>query len=113
MLYPALSQPLVFLYLFLAGFAGGIIYEISLALAKIFKSNIFKQLLLFISTVLCGVIFWIVNLHVNYGQFRFYALLTFICAIILERILVGKFFAILFQKCYNAFNGRKQKKKID
>lgn len=112
MLYPTLSQPIVFLYLSLTGLAGGVIYECGTILTKLFDSSkIAKQIFLFISTILCGVLFFLVNLAINYGQFRSYAVFTFIGSIILERITLGKFFAFLGQKCYNAINGRKQKKK--
>lgn len=114
MLYPTLSQPLVFLYMFIAGIIGGIVYGFVIALSKIIKTNrVLKQILIFFATAACSVLFWIVNLEINYGQFRIYTLLTYACAIVLERITVGKGFAILLQRCYNIINGRKQKKKTD
>lgn len=114
MLYPTLSQPLVFLYLLLAGLASGLIYEFCILLTKTCQRNsILKQVFLFLATIASAVVFWLVNLAVNYGEFRIYALLTFITAIIFERITLGKVFAILSQKCYNALNGRKEKKKTD
>lgn len=111
MLYQTLSQPLVFLYLFLAGVAGGLVFELFLLFSKFFKHKAVKQSLYFIATIFNALIFFAVNLSVNYGQFRVYALLTFVSAIILERLLLGKFFAIIFKRCYNILNGRKQKKK--
>lgn len=112
MLYPTLSQPLVFLYLFLAGLLGGAIYHIALIVAKICGNGKFlKQILLFLATIANAIMFFIVNLAINYGQFRIYAILTYICAIILEQITLGNLFAILSQKCYNIIDGRKQKKK--
>lgn len=112
MLYPTISQPLVFLYLFLAGLLGGIVFHIALVVAKICgNGKILKQIALFLATIANAALFFIVNLAVNYGQFRTYAILTFVCAIILEQITLGNLFAILSQKCYNILDGRKQKKK--
>lgn len=112
MLYPTLSQPLVFLYLVLAGLVGGLVYELALIVAKICGNRTFaKQIMLFFATILCAGLFFVVNLSINYGEFRIYALLTYVFTILLEWIILGKFFAILSQKCYNIFNGRKQKKK--
>lgn len=112
MLYPTLSQPLVFLCLILAGLIGGLVYELALIVTKICGNGRFtKQIMLFVATIMCAVLFFVVNLSVNYGEFRIYALLTYVFTIILEWIILGKFFAILSQKCYNVLNGRKQKKK--
>lgn len=92
MLYPTLSQPIVFLCLSLTGLAGGVIYECGTILTKLFDSSkIAKQIFLFLSTILCGVLFFLVNLAINYGQFRSYAVFTFIGSIILERITLGNF----------------------
>lgn len=112
MLYPTLSQPLVFLCLFLSGLIGGLFFELAIIFSKISRNGkLTKQIFLFVSTLSCSILFYSVNLLVNYGVFRVYTLIAFVGAIILEHLILGKFFAILSQRCYNMINGRRQKKK--
>lgn len=112
MLYETVGQPLVFLCLLAAGLGCGLLFDGARLCAKFCNNNkIVKQVFYFISTLCSGVVFYLVNLAVNFGQFRFYTIATFIAAIVLEQVSIGKLFAKLIDKCYNHFHGRRKKEK--
>lgn len=112
MLYETLGQPLVFLCMLGGGCAAGVLFDGAKFLTKLCKDNkILSHTLFFVATLCAGAIFYLVNLAVNFGQFRFYTIDSFICAIILEQISVGKLFAKLANKCYNRYHGRGKKEK--
>lgn len=109
MLYPTLSQPAVFFSLLAAGILGGAMFELSVLFGK--KNLIFLHCLQFFSTVLCFFVFHFVNLQVNYGELRFYAVVAFLLGILIEKLIYANFIAKLLKKLYNFFNGRKNAKK--
>lgn len=109
MLYPTLSQPTVFFCLLAAGVLGGVASELSSFFGR--KNLVLLHCLQFFSTVLCFFIFHFVNLQVNYGELRFYAVVAFLLGILIERLIYANFIAKLLKKLYNFFNGRKKAKK--
>jgi len=122
MLYETLSQPKIFLLLLIFGFLSAFLFDVSKLLNYFFNQNkITKQILLFISTFLCFVIFTECNLWLNFGDVRLFAFMGFFLGMILQRISVGKLLAKIMDKCYNflikltkritrLFYGRKEKK---
>lgn len=65
------------------------------------KHLVFKNILEFILTVLGVVLFVILVLYVNLGEFRLFLLLGYIIGIYLERITLGKIFAKGYIWVYN------------
>ena len=121
MLYETLSQPKVFIFLFLIGFLCGFIFDF-FTLFNFFcnKNKITRQLFIFLGTILSFIIFTESNLCINYGDMRFFPFFAFFGAMILQRISLGKILAKFMDKCYNflcnlgkrfkgKLNGRKKK----
>lgn len=106
MLYPTLNQPIVILFMFLAGLLAGFVFDLFKALSfcceKIKFVNIFFD---FLGVVFSFVILWGTNLLVNFGQFRFYVLLIFLLAFIFQRYLSKFMFKVI--------KSLKNKKKIE
>lgn len=112
MLYETVGQPIVFLSLLAAGLGCGLLFDGAKLLSALCNKNkIVMHIFLFLATICSGAVFYLVNLATNFGQLRLYTILTFIAAIVLEQVSIGKLFAKLIQKCYNRFNGRREKKK--
>lgn len=112
MLYETLSQPIIFLYLCLAGFLTGILFDFcNIILFYIKKNKIIKQILLFFCVFLTLFVFFAVNLKVNYGNFRFYTFFVFFFSLILQRFLVKNFVAKPIVKCYNHINEKRKQRK--
>lgn len=112
MLYPTLSQPIIFLALFAAGLGCGFLFDgANIICALCNKNKIVKQVFYFISAIASSSIFYFVNLSLNYGIVRTFAVATFILAIILQRATLGKLFAKINKKCYNKLNGKRKKAK--
>ena len=115
MLYPTLSQPLVFLVIFLTGIAGGVIFDVFKTLTFLSGNDKYSKILFdFLATIFSFALLYIVNLNVNYGQFRIYVLLTFLLALYLERLLSKFLWTKCIKRCYNRIkekkNARKKKK---
>lgn len=102
MLYQTLSQPLIILLLIIFGFLSGLLFDF-FSLINYFLNNnkITKQIFYFLSIFPIFIIFYYLNLKFNYGQFRFYTILIFFGALILERISLGNLFAKMYDRCYN------------
>lgn len=103
MLYPTLSQPIVFLCLAAAGLVCGLLFEIK----RFISSFWFKHIFDFFMVIFSAGIFFVLNLHLNYGQFRFWTIFTFVLVIILERVI----FAFFAKKWYSFSHGRQKKAK--
>lgn len=116
MLYSTLSQPLVFFVVFLSGIAGGIIFDILKTLAFLSGNDKYSKILFdFLATVFAFAILYIVNLNVNYGQFRVYVVSTFLLSIYIERVLSKFLWTKCVKKWYNRVKEKKngKKKKVE
>ena len=123
MLYESLSQPLIILCVLAIGFACGMIFDVGKFLNYFFNQNkITKQIILCLSTIISAGLLFLVNLQVNFGRFRFYVLLLFTLAFVLERYTIGKLWTKVLERCYSKLvkfktwinvklNGRKKKTK--
>ncbi len=102
MLYQSLSQPFISLILSCVGLFCGIIFDLKNIILNLFKKNkIIKQILLFISILIIFLIFYFINLKINYGEFRFFTILIFSLAFALERFFAQNFLANKISRCYN------------
>ena len=101
MLYETLSQPQIVLFVVLFGFLSGIIFD----LQKLFKKSIKNRFFDFFSSFFCVfltiLIYFFVNLKLNYGEFRFYILLMFFLSLAFERLFIGNLLENLLRKWYN------------
>ena len=108
MLYEALSQPIIFLYMTISGFASGFLFDArDIILSNFKKKKFFYHFLTFISTFLTLFLCFYFNLKFNYGQFRFFSILSFALAFSLERFIIKNFVANFVIKCYNKLRQKK------
>ncbi|MBP3431955.1 MAG: hypothetical protein J6K39_03790 [Clostridia bacterium] len=79
----------------------------------IFKKNkTISHILMFFAVFLTFSTLFAVNLKTNYGQVRFFTLLSFFLAFSLQRFFVTNFLANPIAKCYNKIKGRRNERKI-
>lgn len=101
MLYPTINQPIVFLIIFTTGLASALLFTLSSFLSLLLNKNVFfEQVLYFLSTIISFLIFFIANLFINYGKFRFFLLIAFVLGFVFEKI----FFSKLINKILKIFN---------
>ena len=102
MLYETLSQPHIFLFMFLGGFCSGFLFDLKLILLlKIKKKRVLSEILTFFATFLTLFLCFLLNLRFNYGEFRLFSLLAFAISFSIERFISQNFVANLTVKCYN------------
>ena len=112
MLYEALSQPMIFLWLALGGFASGFLFDLKAIFLSFFKKNgVFSQILLFFSVFLTLFLCFFINLKTNYGEFRLFPIFSFALAFGIERFFAQNFLAKPIAKCYNKIKGKINEKR--
>ena len=116
MLYPTLSQPVVFVLIALTGLACGVLFDIFGSLAFVSGNDKYSKIFFdFLATIFSFAILFVVNLQANYGQFRLFVVITFLLAFCLERTLSKFLWTKCVKKWYTACKGagfaRKKKKK--
>ena len=103
-LYETISQPLIFLYIFLIGIGCGLVFDVRNYLTFLCNKNkIVGVILDVISGIVISLLFLFCVLQLNYGQIRFYLILGFGLGIAVERFSFGKLIAKLSLRCYNGF----------
>lgn len=107
MLYPTINQPYVILIIFLVGFASGILFDIANILSKLSNDKFAKVLFDFLAVIFSFFILFYSNLHINYGQFRFYIVAIFLLAIMIERFISKILWTKCIKKCYNKLKEKK------
>lgn len=110
MLYEAQAQPVIFLYMVIAGFFTALVWDI-LCLSFRFKNKILKQLKDFFCIFLVFFAYFFTNLKINYGEFRIFSIITFFLAFFIERFFAQNFLAKPLAKCYNYFKGKRDGRK--
>lgn len=94
LLYETLSQPIILLCVIIAGFLSGFVFDACNLVCKLTKTNkIVRHVLDVISVFICGFVFFVVILTVNYGDLRVYELLFFVAFLLLQRATIGKLLA--------------------
>ena len=109
MLYETLNQPQFFLFVVLFGFLSGIIFDLKKIIKNNIKNKFFDYFLSFFCVFLVILIYFFVNLKLNYGEFRFYILITFCLALSIERIFIGNLLENLLRKWYNKLTEKMKK----
>ncbi len=115
MLYETLSQPLIFLFMIIGGILSGFLFDLKNIVLYFFNKNKFIcHFLMFFSCFSAFFIFFLINLKVNYGEFRFFIIATFALTFSLERFIIKNFVENRIEKCYNRFkekhNARRNKR---
>lgn len=113
MLHETLSQPAIFFYLVLGGFASGFLFDFKNIFLSFFKKKkILNQLLMFFCVFFTLFCLYFLNLKFNYGQFRIFSIVGFLLSFAIQRFLILNFVANPLIKCYNKIkekrNGQKE-----
>ena len=101
MLYEALSQPMIFLWLAIGGFVSGFLFDLKNILAAFFKNKFFSQILIFFAVLSAFSLCFLLNLKTNYGELRIFPIFAFALALGIERFFAQNFLAKPSIKCYN------------
>lgn len=114
MLYETLLQPAVFDALALGGFLCGFLFDAKNIFLHFFKKiKILQQIFNFFAFFCTFFMFFLINLKINFGEFRFFAVFAFFLALTIQRFFVLNFVAKPATLCYNKFkekrNGQKGK----
>ena len=118
MLYEALSQPLIFLWMTAGGFLCGFLFDARCVFLFLMQKSrlfrrfymIFKHFFMFFAVFSAIFVFFALNLKLNYGQFRFFTVLVFSLSFVIQRFFVTNFLAKPIQKCYHNFIEKRRKK---
>ena len=112
MLYEALSQPMIFVWMAVGGFFSGFLFDVkNILLAFFHKNKVLSQILLFFAAFLALFLCFFFNLKTNYGEFRIFPILGFGLAFVIERYFVQNFLAKPAAKCYTIFKGKFDEKR--
>lgn len=112
MLYTTLSQPVIFACMLAGGIAGGLLFVLAHSLLTALKAKrICFDVANFFCTICCAAIFYFISLSTNYGQFRLFAIATFVFSIIATFFVLNKIFVKVAKICYNKLYARRKKKK--
>ncbi len=104
LLFETLSQPLVFILTLAVGFGCGFLVDAKNYVHFLCNKNKIVGLILdvFVS-FLCSIIFLICVLSFNFGEFRFYLVVAFVCGLLFQRFSLGLIIAKIALWCYNQF----------
>ena len=109
MLYPTLNQPLIVLWLLLAGFFGGLIFDLFRFVAMLSGNDKYSKYIFdFFATICVFGLLVLVNLKLNYGQFRLYVPFVFMITFTFERIIIKILWTKLLQKWYSNIAQRRK-----
>lgn len=104
MLYETLAQPAILLYVLIAGFFSGIVFDCATFLFVLLdKNKVVRFILDFLATVIVAFILFMLILKISYGEIRLWHILFFSMALFLERATIGKLVAKGILLCYNFF----------
>ena len=106
MLYQTVSQPKIFLIFSLFGFLCGIFFNIRNML-HIKKYVIFRHFFDFFATFITLFIFFILNVKFNFGEFRFFLLISFLLSFTIGNFITTNFLAKPVSNCYNKLRGKR------
>ncbi len=120
MLYPTINQPLIFLALFVGGIVGGLIFDVFKILTTLSGNDKFSQHFFdFIATILAFCLLFLINLWLNFGQFRLYVPAVYLASFALERFISKFLWTKLVEKWYTSIakrgrkHGKGKKKTLD
>lgn len=113
MLYTTLNQFFVFSLTLLIGMISGLFYDLSNLIATFCNKNkIVKQFFYFFSTFLSFFILFLTNLTINFGQFRFFVLASFLLGLYIERKFISSPITNLINKILSKLKAYRDKRKL-
>ena len=102
MLFETLKQSYIFLGCIYFGIILGIFYDITKFIVKLLKNNKVVQFIFDIIFSVFFVLMFFVCLNiVNFGEFRFFVLISYILGFVIEQKSLGFLVDFCFQKIYN------------
>ena len=102
MLYPTTNQPLMLLALAICGLVSGLIFDIFILLCNLLKSEKYiSHFFDFVGVIFSFSLLFIVNLFLNFGEFRAYILPMFFVGFILQKLISKFLWTKVIKKCYN------------
>ena len=108
MLFPTLNQPLVLLFIFMAGLLSGLIFDFAKILTYICSKDKFsKHIFEFFATIFSFGLVFLLNLKFNLGQFRIYILAVFFASFALEKIFSKFLWTKFLLKWYTSITKRR------
>ncbi len=112
MLYETLSQPLVFMWMIVGGIFAGLFFDLkNICLFFLKKKEIKKHFFIFFSCFFTFFLFFLINLKVNYGEIRFFTIVTFALSFAIERFIIKNFIAKRVERCYNKLKEKQNAKR--
>lgn len=104
MLFETLKQSYIFLGSVYFGLVLGLIFDFLKFNTKLLRNKRFLQIFFDIIFSITSVLmfFWCLNV-INYGEFRFFVLFSFVIGFVLEQKNLGFLVDFIFQKLYNFF----------
>ena len=110
MLFSTQNQFILFLIFFISGFIFGAIYNLKNIIKIKNGKSFLRHIIEFLGIFTFLFLFWFINLKINYGKLRLYAIFSYFLSFLLSYFLVKKFVAKAFVKCYNKFRIKKDEK---
>lgn len=112
MLYPTANQSLLLLVVALIGFGCGFVYNLATLCTYLCAKKVFaKQLFFFFATIFSFFIYFLTNLHLNYGLFRIFPIIEFLTFLILEIFTLGKLWTKWLDAWYDKVMAKRQTEK--
>lgn len=109
MLYPTTNQPIMLIVLAVSGILSGIIFDVFSLLSKLLKSEKYiYHFFDFLGVVLSFSILFIINLFLNYGQYRVYILPMFFAGFIVQKLISKFLWTKVVKRCYNSIRKTKE-----
>ena len=103
-LFETLNQPYILILLIIFGFLSGFLFDFAYIISFLCNENkIVKNIFQFFAVFFSFFILFLLNLNINYGQFRVYIFVVFFFFLFIQRITVGKLIAKTKIWCYNTF----------
>ena len=110
MLFSTQNQFIYFFIFFVSGFIFGLFFNIK-NIIKIKNENSFlRHIIDFFGIFAFLIVFWFVNLKINYGKLRLYAIFSYFFVFFLSNFIIKNFVAKAISKCYNRLRKRKDEK---
>ena len=110
MLYETQTQIGVFFLFILSGFLCGLIFDFQKIMKNKVKNKFFANFLLIFCVFSSSFIYFFINLIFNYGELRWFSLVTFLLSFSIEKMIAENIFALTKKFCYNIKHGRKKKR---
>ncbi len=111
MLYETQTQIGVFFLFILSGFLCGLIFDFQKIMKNKVKNKFFANFLLIFCVFSSSFIYFFINLIFNYGELRWFSLVTFLLSFTIEKMIAENIFALTKKFCYNIRHGRRTKRK--